>query len=84
MFCSEKPIVASNALIKPIISKEISVTVAIATPVIIGIRDKYTWKKFKNIKRCYLSTLSQILNDLNLYLLLVFVFHAELFLTELQ
>jgi hypothetical protein len=44
IFCSENPIVAINALIKPIKSKEISVTVAMATPVIIGIRDKYTWK----------------------------------------
>jgi len=40
MFWSEKPIVAINALIKPIISKDSSVTVAIATPVIIGIREK--------------------------------------------
>lgn len=42
IFCKEKPIVDINADIKPIILKEISVIVAIPTPVIIGIKLKYT------------------------------------------
>lgn len=42
MFCMEKPIVEMRALIRPIISKEISVTVAIPTPVIMGSRLRYT------------------------------------------
>lgn len=38
MFCSEKPTVATSALIRPIMSNEISVSVAMATPVMIGTR----------------------------------------------
>ena len=40
IFCNEKPIVDIKADIKPIILKEISVIVAIPTPVIIGIKLK--------------------------------------------
>lgn len=42
MFCNEKPIVDMSALIKPTMSNEISVKVAIATPVIIGTKLRYT------------------------------------------
>jgi len=38
----EKPIVEMRALIRPIMSKEISVTVAIPTPVMMGSRLRYT------------------------------------------
>lgn len=42
MFCMEKPMVEMRALIRPSMSNEISVTVAIATPVMIGSRLRYT------------------------------------------
>jgi len=42
MFCSEKHRVAASALMSPHMSKDSSVTVASRTPVIMGIRDKYT------------------------------------------
>lgn len=42
MFCIEKPSVAESAQINPIISNDNSVIVAIATPVMIGIKLKYT------------------------------------------
>lgn len=42
MFCMEKPIVEIRALIRPIMSKEISVTVAMPTPVMMGSRLRYT------------------------------------------
>lgn len=42
MFCNENPIVDNKAETKPIMSKDISVTVAIATPKIMGIKLKYT------------------------------------------
>lgn len=42
MFCIEKPMVEMRALIRPSMSNEISVTVAIATPVMIGSRLRYT------------------------------------------
>ena len=38
--CSENPIVAIKALIKPSMSKEISVRVAMTTPPIIGARER--------------------------------------------
>lgn len=40
IFCNEKPIVEINALISPTTSKDSSVSVAIATPVMIGIKLK--------------------------------------------
>lgn len=42
MFCSEKPMVAINALIRPTTSKDSSVSVAIPTPVMIGTKLRYT------------------------------------------
>lgn len=42
IFCSENPSVADSAQINPNISNDISVIVAIATPVIIGTKLKYT------------------------------------------
>lgn len=42
MFCRENPSVADNAQISPSISNDSSVMVAIATPVIIGTKLKYT------------------------------------------
>lgn len=45
IFWSEKHRVAASALMSPHMSKESSVTVANRTPVIMGIRDKYTWKR---------------------------------------
>lgn len=42
IFCIENPSVADSAQINPIISNDNSVIVAIATPVMIGIRLKYT------------------------------------------
>ena len=47
MFWSEKHRVAASALMSPHMSKESSVTVASRTPVIMGIRDKYTWKEYR-------------------------------------
>ena len=40
MFCSEKPNVESRALIRPNKLNEISVTVAIVTPIMMGINEK--------------------------------------------
>lgn len=42
---SENPSVANKALHSPKTSKAISVTVAIQTPPIIGMSDKYTWNE---------------------------------------
>lgn len=41
IFCREKPTVAAKAAKSPTNANEISVTVAIATPPIIGTSDKY-------------------------------------------
>lgn len=45
IFWSEKHRVAASALMSPHMSKESSVTVANRTPVMMGIRDKYTCKR---------------------------------------
>lgn len=42
IFCSENPHVATKAEIRPNMSKDISVMVAMATPRIIGTNEKYT------------------------------------------
>lgn len=51
IFCRLNPQVATRALYIPIWSNEISVMVAIATPMMIGTRDKYTCTITKENKR---------------------------------
>lgn len=57
IFWSEKQRVAARALISPQVSNESSVIVASRTPPIIGMRDKYTWQKKKNLLIIYLLNL---------------------------